>query len=118
MSAFGRLMTTSERDKVQQMADSVDEVVNDELEKTIASTQQEAKKHFDVTKSPADIDFSAYKLADDAYKSFKLKVKEKYNEDSPDYELAVAIANGLSWRFYGPRSIQKQLRLIMTDSDN
>lgn len=109
MSAFGRLVATSERDEIQKITAGVDEVVRDELEKTIVSTKQEAKKH---------LGGSAHKLASDAYESFKLKVKEKYDEDSAEYEIAVALINGASWHFYGPRSIQKELRLIMTDSDN
>lgn len=100
---------------VHQILQSVDEQLEDQLQVTIDQTLEKVKNSISLEDSKY-IFFQAHEIGIEAYNNLKLW-SERTFITSPEKELAAAWIEGCLYRFEGPRSIQREIRQILSSKN-
>lgn len=98
--------------QVYQTFEAVDEQLEDKLQEVVAQTIEQVKQD-PPQEDIENLFFQAHKIGLEAYNSLKSWSEITFTT-SPEKELAKAWIHGCFYRFEGPRSIQKEIRQILS----
>ena len=103
-------------DQIHRVMETVDSQAEEKLQEILAETIETAKKTVIARGHIADPYNDAYKISMAAFKKFEQWAAHTFTV-SPLKETASAWVKGCSYRFDGPKSIQREIRQILKQNE-
>lgn len=100
-------------DQVRHMFEEIDSQLESKLKEVITSTFEKVTK--DTTPRDSNyVYYDAHEIVLEAFQTLKNWADSRFTT-SPEKEIAIAWVQGSFYRFEGPRSIQKEIRQILSN---